>query len=55
LAQDLGPFGITANSIVPGVIPTGRIMQTVIPRGILSIVTEPSWSLYGGSGQWRMF
>jgi 3-oxoacyl-[acyl-carrier protein] reductase len=31
LAQDLGPFGITANCIVPGVIATGRIMQTVIP------------------------
>ena len=27
LAQDLGPFGITA----PGVITTGRIMATVIP------------------------
>src|ERR1700693_216446 len=31
LAQDLGPFGITANSIAPGVIATGRIMATVIP------------------------
>src|SRR5947209_8149401 len=31
LAQDLGPFGITANCIAPGVIATGRIMQTVIP------------------------
>src|ERR1700730_2268958 len=27
LAQDLGPFGITANCIAPGVIATGRIMQ----------------------------
>ena len=26
LAQDLGPFGITANCIAPGVIATGRIM-----------------------------
>src|SRR4029077_9478894 len=26
-----GPFGITANSIAPGVIATGRIMTTVIP------------------------
>ena len=31
LAQDLGPFGITANCIAPGVIATGRIMTTVIP------------------------
>jgi 3-oxoacyl-[acyl-carrier protein] reductase len=31
LAQDLGPFGITANCIAPGVIATGRIMQMVIP------------------------
>jgi 3-oxoacyl-[acyl-carrier protein] reductase len=31
LAQDLGPFGITANCIAPGTIGTGRIMQTVIP------------------------
>jgi len=31
LAQDLGPFGITANCIAPGVIQTGRIMATVIP------------------------
>ena len=31
LAQDLGPFGITANCIAPGLIATGRIMATVIP------------------------
>jgi 3-oxoacyl-[acyl-carrier protein] reductase len=31
LAQDLGPHGITANCIAPGVIATGRIMQTVLP------------------------
>src|SRR5258705_258939 len=31
LAQDLGPYGITATCIAPGVIATGRIMQTVIP------------------------
>jgi 3-oxoacyl-[acyl-carrier protein] reductase len=31
LAQDLGPFGINANCIAPGVIATGRIMATVIP------------------------
>jgi 3-oxoacyl-[acyl-carrier protein] reductase len=31
LAQDLGPFGITANCIAPGTIGTGRIMASVIP------------------------
>jgi 3-oxoacyl-[acyl-carrier protein] reductase len=31
LAQDLGSHGITANCIAPGVIATGRIMQTVLP------------------------
>ena len=31
LAQDLGPFGIAVNCTAPGVIATGRIMQTVIP------------------------
>jgi 3-oxoacyl-[acyl-carrier protein] reductase len=31
LAQDLGPFGITANCIAPGLIATGRIMQNVLP------------------------
>jgi len=31
LAQDLGPYGITANCIAPGLIATGRIMQTVLP------------------------
>ncbi len=31
LAQDLGPFGITANCIAPGTIGTGRIMTTVMP------------------------
>src|SRR6201987_1960841 len=34
LAHDLGPFGITANCIAPGVIATGRIMATVIPGSI---------------------
>jgi len=38
LAQDLGPFGITANCIAPGVIATGRIMATS-----RAIVIEPSW------------
>jgi 3-oxoacyl-[acyl-carrier protein] reductase len=31
LAQDLGPHGVTANCIAPGVIATGRIMATVLP------------------------
>jgi 3-oxoacyl-[acyl-carrier protein] reductase len=31
LAQRLGPLGITANCIAPGVITTGRMMATVIP------------------------
>lgn len=31
LANDLGPFGVTANCIAPGIISTGRIMTTVIP------------------------
>ena len=30
LAQDLGPFGITANCIAPGVTATGRIAETVL-------------------------
>src|ERR1700730_17215677 len=34
LAQDLGPVGVTANCIAPGVIATGRIMATVIPGSI---------------------
>ena len=34
LAQDLGPFGINANCIAPGVIATGRIMATVVPGSI---------------------
>jgi len=36
LAQELGPYGINANCIAPGVIATGRIMQTVIPGSINS-------------------
>jgi len=34
LAQDLGPFGITANCIAPGTIGTGRILATVIPGSV---------------------
>ena len=36
LAQELGPYGINANCIAPGVIATGRIMQSVIPGSINS-------------------
>lgn len=32
LAQDLGPYGINANCIAPGIITTGRIMATVMPN-----------------------
>jgi len=32
LAQDLGPFGITANCIAPGTITTGRIVASVMPN-----------------------
>ena len=41
LAQDLGPHGITVNCIAPGVIATGRIMQTVIP-GSSGANTDPA-------------
>lgn len=34
LAQELGPYNITANCIAPGTIQTGRIMSTVIPGSI---------------------
>jgi 3-oxoacyl-[acyl-carrier protein] reductase len=30
LAQDLGPFGITANCIAPGVTASGRILETIV-------------------------
>ena len=32
LAQDLGPHGITANCIAPGIITTGRIVSMVMPN-----------------------
>ena len=41
LAQDLGPHGITANCIAPGIIATGRIMQTVLP-GSSRANTDPA-------------
>jgi 3-oxoacyl-[acyl-carrier protein] reductase len=48
LAQDLGPFGITANCIAPGVIATGRIMATVIPGSAQGNRDRANWSRYGG-------
>jgi 3-oxoacyl-[acyl-carrier protein] reductase len=42
LAQDLGPFGITANCIAPGVIATARIMQTVIPGSLRCSPMRPA-------------
>jgi NAD(P)-dependent dehydrogenase (short-subunit alcohol dehydrogenase family) len=54
LAQDLGPFGITANCIAPGVIATGRIMATVIPGSIQSNRDRPSWSRCDRSGPSRI-
>lgn len=41
LAQDLGPHGVTVNCIAPGIIATGRIMQTVIP-GSSGANTDPA-------------
>lgn len=41
LAQELGPFGITANCIAPGSIATGRIVTTVIP-GSVAANRDPS-------------
>jgi len=32
LAQDLGPYGINANCIAPGIITTGRIVASVLPN-----------------------
>jgi 3-oxoacyl-[acyl-carrier protein] reductase len=32
LAQDLGPHGISANCIAPGIITTGRIVASVLPN-----------------------
>ena len=34
LAQDLGPFGITANCIAPGYIGTGRLMERFRKAGV---------------------
>jgi 3-oxoacyl-[acyl-carrier protein] reductase len=41
LAQDLGPYGVNVNCIAPGVIATGRIMQTVVP-GSANANTDPA-------------
>jgi 3-oxoacyl-[acyl-carrier protein] reductase len=54
LAQDLGPFGITANCIAPGVIATGRIMATVIPGSIRSNRDRAELVALRGSGRSRI-
>jgi 3-oxoacyl-[acyl-carrier protein] reductase len=48
LAQELGPYGVTANCIAPGVIATARIVQLVgsDPRGN-SRVDEIALRRYG--------
>jgi 3-oxoacyl-[acyl-carrier protein] reductase len=37
LAQDLGPFGVTANCIAPGYIGTGRLMERFERMGVETI------------------
>ena len=54
LAQDLGPFGITANCIAPGVIATGRIMRWSFRAAFRATVIGPSWARCGGSGRSRI-
>jgi NAD(P)-dependent dehydrogenase (short-subunit alcohol dehydrogenase family) len=54
LAQDLGPFGITANCIAPGVIATGRIMRRSSPVAAKTTAIGPNWSPFGGSGRSRI-
>jgi 3-oxoacyl-[acyl-carrier protein] reductase len=55
LAQDLGPFGITANCIAPGVIATGRSWRRSLFRAASrATAIEPSWWHYGGSGRSRI-
>ena len=53
LAQDLGPYGITANCIAPGTITTGRIVATVMPGRRMPIVIGRSASRCAGSARWR--
>ena len=42
LAQDLGPYGINANCIAPGMIATGRIIATVCRAAATPTATAPS-------------
>jgi 3-oxoacyl-[acyl-carrier protein] reductase len=54
LAQDLGPFGITANCIAPGVIPPGGSWRRLFQAAFRAIAIEPSWSHCGGLGRSRI-
>jgi 3-oxoacyl-[acyl-carrier protein] reductase len=40
LAQELGPFGITANCVAPGFIATGRLLPTFEATGIERVVEQ---------------
>jgi 3-oxoacyl-[acyl-carrier protein] reductase len=40
LAQDLGPFGVTANCIAPGYIGTGRLMERFERMGVDAITSR---------------
>ena len=44
LAQDLGPFGITASCIAPGVIAPGGSWRRLFPAASKAIGIEPNWS-----------
>ena len=40
LAQELGPFGITANCIAPGFIATGRLLPSFEAAGIEQVLQQ---------------
>ena len=40
LAQDVGEYGITANTIAPGYIGTGRLMEEFEKRGVESVASK---------------
>jgi NAD(P)-dependent dehydrogenase (short-subunit alcohol dehydrogenase family) len=53
-AQDLVPFGVTANCVAPGVIATGRIMATVIPGSSQSNRDRAELVAFGDKGRSRI-
>jgi 3-oxoacyl-[acyl-carrier protein] reductase len=53
LAQDLGPYGITANSIAPVSSPPGGWWRRCSPTAKTPTPTARNWSRYGGSAPWR--